>query len=185
LKEGEEPLSSTPQTAIEALLDKQAIAEVLYRYCRGCDRADAETLRACFHPDSQHRHGAFEGSSEQFCQLALKIVGPLKACKHMIGNILIELDGDVAFSEAHYSSFHRKVDAATGAEEDYFSGGRYLDRFERRHGQWKIARRVGLIDFERFEPPADRTLAALPASALSRQRPHDALYQGFLRAPPE
>lgn len=171
--------SDTTTAAVAALLDKQAITEVLYRYCRGCDRADEETLRSCFHDGSKHRHGGFVGTSADFCTLALQIVGPLQACKHMISNVLIELDGDVASCESHYLAYHRTTHRKSGAEEDFISGGRYLDRFERRDGAWKIVERTGLIDYERFEPPADRNLKAMQPDALSRQHPADALYQAF------
>ena len=118
--------------ALAELLDKQAIAEVLYRYCRGCDRADERTLRACFHADSQHRHGGFTGSSEDFCTLALRIVAPLKACKHLLTNVLIQVDGDVAFSESHYLAYHREARRKT----------------DKSHASWR-SRRKGL---GRFRP---------------------------------
>lgn len=166
-----------PHGELEALLHKQAILEVLYRYCRGCDRSDEATLRACFHPDSTHCHGGFEGSSTDFCALALKIVGSTKASKHVLSNVLIELEGDCAVSESHYFAYQRQVDTASGAETDYFTGGRYLDRLERRDGVWRIVRRVGLIDFERREPA--QTLRYAPA-ALGGRYPSDALYRDFL-----
>ena len=37
---------------LEALLDKQAITEVIYRYCRGIDRFDFELVKSCFHADA-------------------------------------------------------------------------------------------------------------------------------------
>src|SRR5215467_3176030 len=97
-------------TALDELLDKQAITEVLYRYCRGCDRADEALLRSCFHPGSLHRHGGFEGTSADFATLAMKIIAGTRVCKHMLTNVLIELRGDRASSESHYFAYHRQVD---------------------------------------------------------------------------
>ena len=57
-----------------------------------------------------------------------------------------------------------------------FLKGRYLDRFERRDGSWKIASRIGLHDFERVLDPADRTLAGAPAGQRGRQKPDDPIY---------
>jgi hypothetical protein len=170
--------------ALAELLDKQAIAEVLYRYCRGCDRADEQALRSCFHVDCQLRHGGFSGSATDFCTLAMKIVTPLKACKHLLTNVLIQIDGDVALCESHYLAYHREVHRRRGEEEDHISGGRYLDRFERRNGEWRIAQRVGLIDFERYQPPADRHLEGMPAEQRSGKFPDDELYRHFM-IPPE
>ena len=165
------------EAALAELLDRQAITEVLYRYARACDRADELLLRSCFHPDSQHRHGPFEGSSADFCTLAMKIILATRLEKHLVSNVMIELRGDVAFSECHYVAYHRQVNGRSGEEEDFFSGGRFLDRFERREGEWRIAQRVGLIDYERFEPVTDRGLRKLPAEARSRRRPEDELYR--------
>ena len=167
--------------AVQGLLDRQAITEVLYRYCRGCDRADEALLRSCFHPGSRHAHGGFRGSSEDFCGFALGIIRRALRTKHVLTNVSIELDGDLASSEAHYSAYHRILNRETGLEEDNFSGGRYLDRLERREGRWAIVERVGLIDYETFEAAAERGMAALPPRALSRRWPDDELYE-WLRA---
>jgi hypothetical protein len=163
---------------IDDLLDKQAITEVLYRYCRGCDRAEEAAIRSCFHPGSLHRHGGFEGTSADFTVLAMKIILGTRRTKHLLTNVLIELQGAAAYSESHYFAYHRQVNPGTGAEQDYFSGGRYLDRFEKRDGAWKIAQRVGLIDFERHEAPDPDS--KLPPSLLSQRYPEDDLYRSFM-----
>ena len=108
--------------ALQALLDKQAIAEVLYRYARACDRADEAMLRACFHPDATNRHGRFDGSAADFCTFAMKIVHSNKREKHTVSNVLVEVDGDAAIAECHYVAYHRRVDKDSGAEEDYLNG---------------------------------------------------------------
>ena len=86
--------ANEPMEVLSALAAKQEITEVLFRYCRGCDRADEAALRACFHPGSIHSHGGFQGSSADFIGLAMQIVGPLKSSSHMVTNVMIELNGD-------------------------------------------------------------------------------------------
>ena len=161
---------------VRSLKARQEITEILYLYCRGCDRADEAALRACFHPDAVHRHGAFDGLSSDFIARAMSVVRELKACSHMLTNVMIELKGDRAVSECHFLAHHRRLRADGGGEEDMFLKGRYLDRFERRLGVWKIAARIGLHDFERVLPPADQTLAAAPADQLGGKKPDDPLY---------
>ena len=161
---------------LAALADKQEIAEVLYRYARGCDRADEEALRSCFHPESAHNHGMFVGKSWDFVDRAMAICRPLKACKHMISNVLVTLDGDTAVSECHFWGHHRRINEESGAEEDFFTGGRYLDRFERRNGEWKIIARTGVSDFERFDPPSDRNMWKMPAEKIGGKHPSDPIY---------
>ena len=150
-------------SALQALVEKQAITEVLYRYARALDRCDLPLLRSCFHPDSTHDHGDFEGSSLEFCDWALELLLRLTATQHHLGNVLIDLEGEVAHCETYWVAYHRipaqaggsGVVAGRGEETDLFIGGRYLDRMERRRGEWKIARRVGIHDWQRFEPASD------------------------------
>lgn len=169
------------EEALRELLDKQAITEVLYRYARACDRADAEIMGSCFHPDSSHRHGRFEGSSADFVLFAMKIIQGTKLERHQITNIMIEVDGDVALAESQYEAYHRQSDPETGEDEDYFQGGRFIDRFERRGGEWRIAARIGLVDFERVESVSERNIGRLPPIARSKRFPEDELYSLILR----
>ncbi len=163
--------------ALRDLVDKQAITEVLYLYARGWDRMDEEVLRTCFHPDSTHSHGGFEGLSSDFIAFGLDACRTVRSMSHLITNPLIVVKGDRAISECSFLAHHRRprTDGGEG-EEDFFLKGRYLDRFERRDGVWKIARREGYHDFERVELPADRTLGAAPAGQLGHYKPDDALY---------
>jgi 3-phenylpropionate/cinnamic acid dioxygenase small subunit len=163
--------------ALQGLLDRQAITEVLYRYARSCDRADEAMLRSCFHSDAQHRHGQFEGRSADFCTLAMKIILGTKLEKHQISNVMIELEGDAAMAECHYLAYHRQPSGVEGKDEDYFNGGRFIDRFERRGGEWRIAARIGLIDFESFQPVTERSVGKLKPEQRSRRVPDDDLYR--------
>jgi hypothetical protein len=165
-------------TRLAELADKQAITEILYLYARGWDRMDEEAIRACFHPDSTHKHGGFEGASSDFIRFGLDACKEVRGMSHLITNPLIVLKGDRAISECSFLAHHRRprTDGGEG-EEDFFLKGRYLDRFERRDGVWKIARREGYHDFERVELPADRSLRTAPADQLGRYKPDDALYR--------
>jgi hypothetical protein len=165
------------ESAIRELLAKQAITEVLYTYARGWDRLDEEALRSCFHPDSRHQHAGFEGLSADFIRFGLDVCQGVKSMTHLITNPLIVIKGDVAISECHYLAHHRRdrTDAESG-EEDMFIKGRYIDRFEQRNGDWKIAFRSAFFDFERIVPPADKNLAGLPDIQVGHYKPKDALY---------
>ena len=56
------------------------------------------------------------------------------------------LEGDSARVETHVVSYHR-VDYGGGDEHDTCIGGRYLDRLEKRDGEWRIADRTMLYDW--------------------------------------
>jgi hypothetical protein len=162
------------QDITEARLE---ITQVVHRYARAVDRVDEDLLRSCFWPDSTHQHGGFKGKSQDFAGIAIRIVGALKTCSHLITNVSIEVSGDKAVAESYFLSHHRRTKKTGGpGEEDWFLKGRYLDRFEKRDGVWKIAHRRGLHDFSRLFDPADTSLDAAPAEQLSARKPDDPLY---------
>jgi hypothetical protein len=65
----------------------------------------------------------------------------------MIGNILIRIDGDKAAVESYLWAVS-VIDGEAGPR-DVTTAGRYLDRFERRGGEWRIAERMVVHDWFR------------------------------------
>ena len=139
----------TDPAAIAALLDKQAITEVLYRIARGTDRGDVALFASGFHPDGEDYHGLANGPVSAILDTLGR--STLLLTQHLIGNVLIELEGDSARVESLFTSFHQRRNP-DGSLWDETLRGRYLDLFERRAGAWKIARRVVVWDWSREEP---------------------------------
>jgi len=138
---------------IQAVIDKLAIQEVYARYMRGADRADRELLQSCFHPGAVESHsGIHDGSGESFVDLAIGLLQKLGRCAHYFMFPMVELHGDTALSECYAIAFHRVE--RDGDQEAYDSvfGARVLDKFERRNGEWKIASRRVIYDWQRDMP---------------------------------
>jgi len=131
---------------VRELADRTAITDVLLRYCRGADRCDEDLIRSAYHPGALDDHGRFTGSAEDF---ASWVVGVLRetslATQHALANVLIELRGESADVESSFVAYHLKSDDA-GERVEVF-GGRYVDRFERRNGAWRIAARTVVHDW--------------------------------------
>jgi hypothetical protein len=126
--------------ALQELLDKQAIHDALMRYARGVDRCDVELMRSVYHADAFDHHGPFQGNAWEFVdQFIPSSREESTFTMHMIGNLLIEIDGDRAHSEAYFVAY---VGREEGSREiiDAF-GGRYIDRWERRDGKWGVSHR--------------------------------------------
>lgn len=138
---------------IEDLLARQEIADVILRYARGIDRLDLELVRSCYHPDAYDDHGAFKGTVDEFVDAASSFLPRWTATQHFMGNMLIEVDRDVAKAETYAVAYHRR-EAADGTGKDDVMGIRYVDRFERRGGDWKIAHRVVVTEWRRVDPVA-------------------------------
>ena len=125
------------------------ITQVLYRYCRGVDRGDRELIRSVYHPDASDDHGSWKGAGVDFADYIVDSMdGATIAAQHQITNTLIEVDGDSAACESYFLAFHPTRDQA-GDETLAIAAGRYLDRFERRDGAWRIADRRVVLDWTR------------------------------------
>jgi ketosteroid isomerase-like protein len=135
---------------LDELLAKQEIREVILRFCRGIDRRDVELIESAFHPDATDNHGPFQGRAADFSAWAMGVLEKQVLTMHLVANQLIELDGDIAWSESYLLALHR---TKRGDEtHDWFLGARYVDRFERRGDVWKIAHRTTVHDWDRFDP---------------------------------
>jgi hypothetical protein len=134
------------------LSDREEIRDVLFRYTRGIDRLDLALVRSCYHPDAHDDHGAFRGDLDGFLAWVGDVLSYFESTMHFIGNQLIELDGDVAHTESYCVAYHRR--GADDGEDPYdlVTALRYVDRLERRGGDWKIADRVCVFDWSRRDP---------------------------------
>ncbi|MFC7446807.1 nuclear transport factor 2 family protein [Rhodococcus daqingensis] len=135
-------------SALDELLDKQAIYEVVMRYCRGIDRLDLDLVRGAYHPDGIDHHTGFDGTVDEFIAWVRPKLESLSGTMHHIGNHLVELYGDVAISESYSTATH--WGGGDGAA-DFTSGARYIDLMERRDGRWAIAERWAVREWTRSD----------------------------------
>lgn len=174
---------------LAALLDKQEIEEVVLRYCRGIDRRDFDLVRSCYHPEAQDHHGSFSGTVEEYIAWVDKLTARYRFTMHFVANVLIEFpEADSpgspdsraaneehlsAASETYGISLHRSDDPKPYM--NLATGFRYLDRFEKRNGRWKIAERTAVGEWS-MKVPKD-VWWEIPEEQLSGQRDSgDALY---------
>lgn len=143
-------MSDPDASELRELLDKQRIYELTTRYCRGVDRVDRDLIASVFHPDGTCEFGALllEGR-EAVADAISKAAGGCILTFHMIGNHHVDLNGDVAASETYFLSAST-VSAGEGDKELRMRAGRYVDRFERRDGEWKIKTRTVVEDWCKF-----------------------------------
>lgn len=85
----------------EELAAKQAITEVIYKYCRGLDRMDRELADTVWHPDGTADYGNFQGTGAQFLDDVREQHQRVLGHTHTVSNILIEVNGDRAASETY------------------------------------------------------------------------------------
>ena len=152
---------------LQRLLDRQAILDCLHRYTRGLDRHDDELLKSAFHEDAVDHHGDFVGNARAFIEWSadLHTTQPWSAHMHLLDCNHIDIEGDTAHSECYVSRLPRRKDD-TAVE---IGGGRYIDRLERRDGDWKIAARQLVIEWTaKAEAEAFADVASYPRGTWDR-----------------
>jgi hypothetical protein len=96
-------------------------------------------MRSAYHPDATDVRGA-DGSAAALLDTLADRLARYKRTMHCVSNINIELEGDVAAVDSYIRALHMLTDDA-GRSITIERNGRYVDRFERRNGEWRIAAR--------------------------------------------
>ena len=166
---------------LQAMIDKSEISDLLATFARGLDRIDENLLRSVLHPDAtlDFGPGIFQGNGNDYVHWVIGALNGVKSSHHMIGNVRIELEGDVALVESYFHA-HFRLDKPVG-REDVFMGGRNLDRMERRPsgsaGVWKIVHRKQILDWVRTEAVSDIFYHQNPDALWSYRTKTDPSYQ--------
>lgn len=182
--------SQDPSARLQQLLDRQDIYDCLVRFSRGMDRFDRDLFLSAFHDDAILSAGEYVAGPAAIYDWASELheQGQV-ATQHCLFNHTCDIDGDTAHSEIYYQFIGRNRDAS-----NWIAGGRYIDRLERRKGEWKIAFRTNAIEWSGqlptlpvpFSDVPDLHLNGLPARSKedpSYQRPlHN---QRPVKAPPK
>lgn len=141
----EQPTLKDLQAEIAALKQRlthheelRAVHEVLNRYTHAVDRHDREMFLSVFHADAIADHGIFCGNSVAvFDFLEKRYHESYRAHVHFIGNHICDLDGDTAHAETYAITYVVTKDGT----KVFLGSARYIDRLEKRNGEWKIALR--------------------------------------------
>jgi hypothetical protein len=136
------------ERTVAELADRQAINDCLMTYSRGIDRLDRELLISVYHEDAIDDHGVFVGNREEFADWAIAMhTATHLSHQHCIFNFTCDLHGNVAHTETYYMFVGMNQTGTPMA----MSGGRYIDRLEKRDGRWAIAARVCVRDWAPLE----------------------------------
>ncbi len=167
------PNPSPNPADLQHLLDRIAIDEVLARYCRGIDRCDAEELAAVFTPDAAIDYGDGPKPPDVTIAGLMAGLGAMTLTHHNIGNVICEITGDRARCETYCVALH----ILPGGTE-MVVGGRYLDRLVKQDGEWRIAQRLYIMDWNRQGPSTMQESGGLYDTLARRcaRRPDDPSY---------
>jgi SnoaL-like domain len=131
------------QRDVRYLMDRQSVVDCIARHARGHDRHDVELLTSAYHPDGVDEHGYAINTGPRYAEWANAIhAAGSRLHLHNITTHICDIDGDVAYCESYVLVGLLNNDETTAR----LINGRYIDRLERRNGEWKIALRRSTVD---------------------------------------
>ena len=164
-------MSTDVSAAVDELVAKHAITEVIYTYCRALDRMDWDLALTVWHADGTADYGAnmYQGTGAGFVEWVWTQHAGMMGHSHQITNVLVEVDGDRGASEAYVTAALRLESDANAQAVEIVSRGRYVDTWSRRDGRWAIDHRRFVEDFTSTYPVS----AMEPSDAAQRSSRRD------------
>lgn len=152
------------ETETRRLLDIVALRDLVMRYCRGIDRRDFTLVRGLYHDDAIDDHGTmFSGGPDEFVAWLPSAMAPWELTRHEVQNTVFAIDGDRAEGEIMVRAWHR---SRPPKRREFIVDGRYLDRYERRGGEWKFLHRSLVFDHGIVRAVDDESLARVGGDAV-------------------
>ena len=166
---------------LEELEARTAIEDCLKRFARAVDRQDWKAARELYHDGAFDDHGFFKGAPDAFLAHIEKMHAHQDHSMHFNTNVLIEFQSrERAFVETYVLVLQRFVPGAPNvpagsAGVRNLASARYLDRFERRSGEWRVVHRTlvfGDLEAQAMKEP----LRFPPEFAVQKHGTDDPLY---------
>lgn len=167
---------------VQYLKDRKDIFDTIKRYTRGADRHDKELVASAFWPEATISFGTPMGRDEYVDWEETELSG-YAAHQHHVTGQTVEIDGDTAHVESYLVYFLVPRDRAadtTGAatlgralttEKTRLGSGRYIERWERRNGEWKILVREYVEDLALLGDTVDLCTAGRCLGSWDRTDP--------------
>ncbi len=144
------PLPASTQTAaLQTLLDRAAITQVVQDWGLSRDAGRWDNLRSHYTRDAVMHTTWFVGSAAEFVQRSMDAAGRGARAQHFIGATSIDIQGDKAIAETRMILLVRgKLD---GVEVDVTCYGRFYDWFVKLDGAWLIQKRMVIYEKDRMD----------------------------------
>jgi ketosteroid isomerase-like protein len=167
---------------LEELQARTEIEDCLKRFARAVDRQDWQTARETYHDGAIDNHGFFQGAPDDFLEHIKKLHMHQDHSMHFNTNVLIEFEtSQRAFVETYVLVIQRYLagapnvpTSAAGLRNIAFA--RYLDRFEKRNGEWRVAHRT-LVFGDSIPEPLTEAVVFPKEFTVQKHNLDDPLYQ--------
>jgi hypothetical protein len=143
------------------LKDRQAIVDTLQQYIRGIDRHDKELVRSAFWPEARINLGT-PNNREEYVDREEAALAAYAHHQHHVTGQTIDIQGNTAHVESYvwFIAVPRDTGKDTPglatpghpliSEGTQLGSGRYIERWEKRDGEWKILVREYAHDVNTF-----------------------------------
>ncbi|WP_395311489.1 nuclear transport factor 2 family protein [Mycobacterium sp. AMU20-3851] len=127
-------------TDIANLVDERNIERALILFARAMDNRDWDGMAQILAADAagDFGTGAVQGS-EAIIGLIRGFLDNCGVTQHLLGNVLVDVDGDRAVSRAYVQDLHL---SRNDPDLTFYTLGDYQDRWERRDGRWVLVERI-------------------------------------------
>lgn len=138
--------------ALQELIDRRQIEDVVARYARTLDWLDDDGQASCYWPDADIDYGFFKGKAADFLPVVMEVERGSDRRWHMLGGLIVKFHTAAGASSECYGIFAGASRQADGTLAGNLYGGRYLDEWQKRVGdngeEWRISKRLYLVDWQ-------------------------------------
>ncbi len=185
--------------SVEELSDREEIRQVMYKFFRATDRRDQQLARSVFWEDGHCESGDSRwmpsNLSDEFCE---RFGRDFESTIYYMINMIFKIEGDTAFVETYAIAYHllssrpedildvvgptRFAELDLSKRHEWWMGLRYISRFEKRDGAWRIKIHRYISEWTKVEPysgnaPGEGYLQFIPLHGLRGR--DDASYEWF------
>ncbi len=129
--------------------DRAAVIETQIGYADACDSRDWSILERVFTEDASGTYGLYNPPDRRgFEAMLSSFLDGAGPTQHMLGNHVVELDGDIAHARCTVTATHGGRPGSGREQETYVVYGSYHDDLVRVPHGWLIRHRRMIVDLE-------------------------------------
>ena len=147
--------------------DKAACAEVIQAWGFARDQGRWDDLAAIFHSGGEIAVSWFRGPYSEFVAHCRRNFGRGSEAKHLLWPARVAVNGARASAETNVAILVRQT--IEGVPVDLTAYSRFLDRLERREGEWRILERAAIYEQDRLDTVEPSTAFGMVMKASSAQ----------------
>lgn len=126
---------------IEALFAEREIGRALYAFARAMDERDWDGIGEIMPDDASADMGTGELTGRAaIVALMRSFLDDCGPTQHLLGNLVIDVDGDRAASRCYVSDMHKGM--GDKAHLTFSTIGEYHDNWRKIGGRWQMIRRI-------------------------------------------